>query len=324
MNRILVTGGSGFVGANLCEFLLRYGHEVLCLDNFSTSSRENIAHLELHPRFHLITGDVRSAIRLEATQIYHLACPASPPKYQADPVFTMETSVLGAINVLEMARRTGARVLMASTSEIYGEPEISPQPETYRGNVNCWGPRACYDEGKRSAEALFYDYRHQYGVDVRVARIFNTYGPRMAPADGRVVSNLIVQALSGEPMTIYGDGSQTRSLCYVDDLVLGLYRLMNRPGLPGPVNLGNEHESRVLDVAEQIRSLVGHASAISFRPLPVDDPTHRRPDISLAREHLDWEPMVPLAEGLRRTVRYFADLLRSDLVITGAVAEAAE
>ncbi|KQT50674.1 NAD-dependent dehydratase [Aureimonas sp. Leaf454] len=325
MSKILVTGGSGFLGTHLCGYLLRRGHEVICLDNFSTSSRDNVAELQRHSLFHLVVGDVRSAIRLEADQIYHLACPASPPKYQADPVFTMETSVLGAINVLEMARRTGARVLMASTSEIYGEPTVSPQAETYRGNVNCWGPRACYDEGKRSAEALFFDYHHQYGVDVRVARIFNTYGPHMAPGDGRVVSNLIVQALRGQRMTVYGDGRQTRSLCYADDLVLGLAALMNSREVPGPINLGNDHETSVGDVAKTIRQLVGGPSQIHFMPLPQDDPTHRRPDLTLARRHLDWEPRTPLVEGLLKTIRHFEealDIARGDA--SGFIAEAAE
>ena len=323
MSNVLVTGGAGFIGANLCETLLLAGRTVTCFDNFSTSSRSNVAHLESHPNFRVITGDVRSAIRLDADAIYNLACPASPPKYQADPVYTTETCVLGAINVLELARRTGARVLQASTSEVYGEPLCSPQPEGYRGNVNSWGPRACYDEGKRCAEALFYDYRARYGVDVRVARIFNTYGPHMDPGDGRVVSNLIVQALTGRPLTIYGDGSQTRSLCYVDDLLRGFDALMSGPALPGPVNLGNPHELTVLDIAERVAGLVGRPVALRHEPLPVDDPSRRCPDIALARA-LGWEPRVPVEDGLRRTVAYFADRLGVESWAGGRLAEAAE
>lgn len=306
MARILVTGGAGFIGANLCAALLKAGNEVECLDNFSTSSRSNIAHLEGRPGFRLVTGDVRSTIRLEADAVYNLACPASPPRYQADPVYTTETSVLGMINVLEMARRTGARVLQASTSEIYGEPEISPQPEGYRGSVNSFGPRACYDEGKRCAEALCFDYREKYGVDVRIARIFNTYGPFMDPEDGRVVSNLIVQALSGRPLTIYGDGSQTRSFCFVDDLVAGLRSLMDRnPAPDGPVNLGNPDERTVREIAELIMDATATSAGLRFMPLPKDDPTQRCPDIGRARQLLGWEPKVPLAEGLTRSIAYF-------------------
>ncbi|MEX6505868.1 UDP-glucuronic acid decarboxylase family protein [Jiella sp. M17.18] len=324
MGRVLVTGGAGFIGANLCASLLAEGHEVTCLDNFSTSTRDKIAHLERHSRFQLLIGDVRNPIRVDADRIYNLACPASPPKYQADPVYTTETSVLGAINVLEMARRTGATVLQASTSEIYGEPAISPQIEDYRGNVNSWGPRACYDEGKRCAEALFFDYRQKYRVDVRVARIFNTYGPMMEPDDGRVVSNLLVQALRGDALTIYGDGSQTRSFCFVDDLVAGLRRLMERPGLPTPVNLGNPAEITILRIAQAVCGVVGTSPEIRFEPLPVDDPTRRRPDIGLARRHLEWEPKVSLEEGLRATAEYFRMRLLQSGALVAPLAEAAE
>ncbi|KQT88362.1 UDP-glucuronic acid decarboxylase family protein [Aurantimonas sp. Leaf443] len=324
MTRYLVTGGAGFIGANLCGRLLDEGHQVVCLDNFSSSTPANILHLVDRPGFTLLVGDVRSTIRVDADEIFHLACPASPPRYQVDPVFTMETSVLGAINVLEMARRTGAKVLLASTSEIYGEPAVSPQPETYRGNVNSWGPRACYDEGKRCAESLFYDYIRKYGVAGRVVRIFNTYGPHMAPDDGRVVSNFIVQALSGEPLTIYGDGSQTRSLCYVDDLVEGFLRVMAAPVLPGPVNLGNPHERTILEIASAVVDIVGRGRSIEFHPLPMDDPSRRCPDISLARAHLRWEPAVDLGEGLRRTVAYFAGRVAPAFGPAVILADAAE
>lgn len=324
MTNILVTGGAGFIGANLCERLLSAGETVTCLDNFTSARRDNVAHLERHSKFRLINGDVRSAIRVDADAIYHLACPASPPRYQADPIFTIETCVLGAINVLELARRTGARVFQASTSEVYGEPLCSPQPETYRGNVNSWGPRACYDEGKRCAEALFHDYRQQYGVDVRVARIFNTYGPYMDPTDGRIIPNFITQALRGNPLTIYGDGTQTRSLCFVDDLLAGIAALMAGPAMPGPVNLGNPHELTVLEIAEAVSEIVGSPASIRFEPLPADDPSRRCPDIGLARSTLGWEPRVTLAQGLRQTVAYFAGLLRADDHPGLRLAEAAE
>lgn len=324
MGRVLVTGGAGFIGANLCERLLTEGDDVVCLDNFTTSTRSKIAHLERHPRFDLVIGDVRNPIRIDADRIYNLACPASPPKYQSDPIYTTETSVLGAINVLEMARRTGATVVQASTSEIYGEPTLTPQPESYRGNVTTWGPRACYDEGKRCAEALFFDYRQKYGVDVRVARIFNTYGPMMEPNDGRVVSNFIVQSLRGEPMTIYGDGSQTRSLCFVSDLVDGLYRLARRAAPSTPVNLGNPNEMTVLEIATTIASVVGLPLTISRQPLPTDDPTQRCPNTSLASDLLDWSPQVSLMEGLVATVSYFRTRLAGELNGGSPLAEAAE
>ncbi|WP_131113608.1 UDP-glucuronic acid decarboxylase family protein [Lichenihabitans psoromatis] len=324
MSNVLITGGAGFIGANLCERLLRNGDTVTCLDNFSTSNRENVAHLLGDPNFTLMIGDVRSTIRVDADTIYNLACPASPPKYQIDPVYTTETCVLGAINVLELARRTGARVFHASTSEVYGEPQCSPQPETYRGNVNPWGPRACYDEGKRCAEALFYDYSTKYGVDVRVARIFNTYGPRMHPDDGRVVSNFIVQALGGRPLTIYGDGMQTRSLCYVDDLLSGFEALMSGPSVPHPVNLGNPHELTILEIAELVIELVGRPATIRRLPLPQDDPTQRCPDIGVARSLLGWEPRVAVEDGLRRTVTYFAGQLAASQPRRDRIAEAAE
>ncbi len=324
MTNILVTGGAGFIGANLCESLLSAGASVTCLDNFSSARRDNVAHLERHPKFRLMNGDVRAAIRVDADAIYNLACPASPPRYQADPVFTIETCVLGAINVLELARRTGARVFQASTSEVYGEPLCSPQPETYRGNVNSWGIRACYDEGKRCAEALFHDYRQQYGVDVRVARIFNSYGPHMDPTDGRIIPNFITQALRGNPLTIYGDGTQTRSLCFVDDLLAGIAALMAAPAMAGPVNLGNPHALTVLEIAEAVSEAVGRPASIRFEPLPADDPSQRRPDIGLARSALGWEPRVTLAEGLRQTVAYFAGLLGTGGHAGLRLAEAAE
>ena len=324
MTRILVTGGAGFIGANLCERLLKAGNDVVCLDNFFTSSRDKIAHLEHFPNFKLVVGDVRNPIRLDADYIYNLACPASPPKYQRDPIYTTETSVLGAINVLEMARRSGARVLQASTSEIYGEPMVSPQSESYRGNVASWGPRACYDEGKRCAEALFFDYAHQYGVDVRVARIFNTYGPMMDIDDGRVVSNFIAQALKGEAFTIYGNGTQTRSLCYVSDLVEGLVRLMEGPGRTTPVNLGNPVEMTILDIAQTVSKVVGASFDVRFCELPTDDPTKRCPDIGYAIEQLGWRPCVALIDGLAETTSYFRAVLASGTPSRRLMAAAAE
>jgi UDP-glucuronate decarboxylase len=306
---ILVTGGAGFLGSHLCEKLLSLGHQVLCLDNFFTGRRENVSHLIQHPDFELVRHDVTEPIRLEVDQIYNLACPASPRHYQQNPIKTIKTSVMGAINVLGLAKRIGARVFQASTSEVYGDPMIHPQPETYWGNVNPVGQRSCYDEGKRVAETLFFDYHRQNGVDIRVARIFNTYGPRMQAGDGRVVSNFIVQALRGEDLTIYGDGTQTRSFCYVDDLVEGFVRLMNSEGLTGPVNLGNPQEFTMLELAEQVLAEVGGRSRLVHLPLPADDPRQRRPDITLAKEKLAWQPQVPLQEGLVRTVRHFKHVL---------------
>lgn len=306
---ILVTGGAGFLGSHLCEKLLSLGHQVLCLDNFFTGRRENVSHLIQHPDFELVRHDVTEPIRLEVDQIYNLACPASPRHYQQNPIKTIKTSVMGAINVLGLAKRIGARVFQASTSEVYGDPIIHPQPESYWGNVNPVGLRSCYDEGKRVAETLFFDYHRQNGVEIRVARIFNTYGPRMQAGDGRVVSNFIVQALRGEDLTIYGDGTQTRSFCYVDDLVEGFVRLMNSEELTGPVNLGNPQEFTMLELAEQVLAEVGGRSRLVHLPLPADDPRQRRPDITLAKEKLAWQPQVPLQEGLVRTVRHFKHVL---------------
>ena len=308
--RILVTGGAGFVGSHLCERLLDAGHEVLAVDNHFTGRRANVAHLLGHPRFELMRHDTTFPLYVEVDEIYNLACPASPIHYQFDPVQTTKTSVIGAINMLGLAKRTGARILQASTSEVYGDPDIHPQPETYRGNVNPIGPRACYDEGKRCAETLFFDYRRQHGLKIKVARIFNTYGPRMQPNDGRVVSNFIVQALQGAPITLYGDGRQTRSFCYVDDLVDGLIRFMATPDhVTGPVNLGNPGEFTIRQLAEQVLHLTGSRSTLVNEPLPEDDPMQRQPDITLARELLDWQPAIPLEEGLKRTIPYFKELL---------------
>ena len=308
--RILVTGGAGFLGSHLCERLLAEGHDVLCVDNFFTGTKDNIVHLMGEPRFELMRHDVTFPLYVEVDQIYSLACPASPVHYQFDPVQTTKTTVHGAINMLGLAKRTKARILQASTSEVYGDPEIHPQTEDYRGNVNPIGPRACYDEGKRCAETLFFDYHRQHGQAIRVARIFNTYGPRMHPNDGRVVSNFIVQALKGEPITLYGDGTQTRSFCYVDDLVDGLIRLMNAPDtVTGPMNLGNPGEFTIRQLAEEILAIVGAQSPMEFRPLPADDPMQRCPDISFAREVLDWQPTVPLSQGLERTIAYFKGIL---------------
>jgi UDP-glucuronate decarboxylase len=307
--RILVTGGAGFIGSHLCARLLARGAEVTCLDNFFTGRKSNVFHLMEDPRFDVVRHDVHQPIYCEVDQIYHLACPASPVHYQLHPVETITTSVQGAIHALELARRKNARVLLASTSEVYGDPEVHPQPESYRGNVNPIGPRACYDEGKRCSEALFFDYHRQYEVDVCVARIFNTYGPVLNQGDGRVVSNFVVQALRGEPLTIYGDGTQTRSFCFVSDLVDGLVRLMNADGFTGPVNLGNPSEFTMLELAELIIELTGSESEIVHRPLPEDDPTQRQPDIRLARERLGWEPRVSLREGLKPTIDYFRQVL---------------
>jgi UDP-glucuronate decarboxylase len=303
--RILITGGAGFLGSHLSDRLLADGHEVICLDNFFTGRKSNIQHLLDHPRFELIRHDVIDPFKVETDQIYNLACPASPPHYQFNPIKTMKTSVMGAINCLGLAKRTRARVFQASTSEVYGDPAIHPQVESYWGNVNPIGRRSCYDEGKRCAETLFFDYHRENGVDIRVIRIFNTYGPRMHPNDGRVVSNFIVQALRGEDLTIYGDGSQTRSFCYVDDLVDGFVRFMNQTNTVGPLNLGNPGEFTMLELAEIILKQVGGKGKITHRPLPSDDPKQRRPDITLAKKHLGWEPKVPLEEGVARTIAYF-------------------
>ncbi|MBX3749757.1 MAG: SDR family oxidoreductase [Opitutaceae bacterium] len=303
--RILVTGGAGFLGSHLCDRLLKDGHEIVCLDNFFTGRKTNIAHLLNHPSFELVRHDVIDPFKFEVDQIYNLACPASPPHYQFNPIKTTKTSVMGAINCLGLAKRVKARVFQASTSEVYGDPTVHPQPESYWGNVNPIGRRSCYDEGKRCAETLFFDYYRENKVDIRVVRIFNTYGPRMHPNDGRVVSNFIVQALKGEDITIYGDGTQTRSFCYVDDLIEGFIRLMNQTETVGPVNLGNPGEFTMLQLAELTLKLVGGKSKIVHKPLPADDPKQRRPDITLARKHLKWEPTVPLEEGLKRTIAYF-------------------
>lgn len=308
--RILVTGGAGFLGSHLCELLLGAGHEVICLDNFSTGLRRNIAPLTRFDTFRVVAHDVVEPIDLEVDEIYNLACPASPPHYQADPIQTTKTCVIGSLNLLDLAARRGARIFQASTSEIYGDPHVHPQVESYWGNVNPFGPRSCYDEGKRCAETLFFDFHKSHGVAIKIVRIFNTYGPRMRPDDGRVVSNFIVQALKGEDITIYGDGSQTRSFCFVDDLIDGFIRLMaSPPSLTGPVNLGNPAEFTIGELAEEVIRLTGSRSKIVRRPLPVDDPRQRRPDISLATEELGWRPKVNLAEGLAHTIRYFDDLL---------------
>ena len=304
--RILVTGGSGFLGASLCERLVQAGHEVICLDNLLTSSVDNIEHLLGSGNFNFIEHDVTEPIRLEVDEIYNLACPASPMHYQANPIKTMKTSVLGMIHILGMAKRCGARVLQASTSEIYGDPDVHPQPESYRGLVNTLGPRACYDEGKRAAEALCSDYRRSHDVEVRIARIFNTYGPGMATDDGRVVSNFVLQTLRGEPVTVYGDGSQTRSFCYRDDLIEGLIRLMALDGEePRPVNLGNPEECSMLDLVQAVARACGREATVTYQPLPNDDPKQRCPDITRARELLNWSPAVSLQEGLQRTVSWF-------------------
>ncbi|HEX6859863.1 MAG TPA: UDP-glucuronic acid decarboxylase family protein [Caulobacteraceae bacterium] len=304
--RILVTGGAGFLGSHLIDRLLDQGHEVLCVDNMYTGTKRNIDHLNGHPRFEFHRHDICFPLFVEVDEIYNLACPASPIHYQHDPVQTTKTSVIGAINMLGLAKRLRVKVFQASTSEVYGDPSISPQPESYWGNVNPVGPRSCYDEGKRCAETLFFDYRRQHNLEVKVARIFNTYGPRMHPNDGRVVSNFIVQALKGEPITIYGDGSQTRSFCYVDDLIDGFLRLMaSDPDVTGPVNLGNPGEFSMIELAELILEITGSRSKLAHLPLPADDPKQRRPDNSIAQEVLGWEPKVQLREGLARTIEYF-------------------
>jgi UDP-glucuronate decarboxylase len=307
--KILVTGGAGFLGSHLCDRLLAEGHEVLCLDNFFTGRKANVRHLQEHPRFELLRHDVIDPFKVEVDQIYNLACPASPPHYQYNPIKTIKTSVMGAINCLGLAKRVRARVFQASTSEVYGDPSVHPQPESYWGNVNPIGLRSCYDEGKRCAETLFFDYHRENGVDIRVVRIFNTYGPRMLASDGRVVSNFVVQALRGEDLTVYGDGSQTRSFCYVDDLIEGFVRFMAQTEIVGPLNLGNPGEFTMLELAELVLRKVGGASRIVHRPLPSDDPRQRQPDISLARRHLGWEPTICLEDGIERTIHYFRGVL---------------
>ncbi len=308
--RILVTGGAGFLGSHLCERLLEKGHEVLCVDNYYTGRRATILHLLSNPRFEIVRHDICFPLYVEVDEIYNLACPASPIHYQFDPVQTTKTSVHGSINMLGLAKRTKAKIFLASTSEVYGDPSVHPQPESYWGNVNPIGPRACYDEGKRCAETLFFDYYRQHGLKIKVARIFNTYGPRMHPNDGRVVSNFIVQALKNEDITIYGDGSQTRSFCYVDDMVTAFIALMNSGDeMTGPVNLGNPDEFSILELARKVIAMTGSRSSIVFLPLPADDPQQRRPDISLAQKALHWEPTIRLEAGLTRTIEYFRSIV---------------
>lgn len=324
-HRILVTGGAGFLGSHLCERLLTRGHHVLCVDNFLTGSRANVAHLLDQATFELIRHDVSFPLHVEVDQIYNLACPASPVHYQHDPIQTTKTSVLGAIHTLGLAKRRKARILQASTSEVYGDPKEHPQTEAYWGSVNPVGVRSCYDEGKRCAETLFFDYHRQHGVDIRVARIFNTYGPRMHPRDGRVVSNFIVQALRGDPITVYGQGLQTRSFCYVDDLIEGLERLMETPGCTqSPMNLGNPVEFTVRELATMVVRLTGSSSKLKFSALPSDDPSQRRPDITLARDALGWQPRVELEEGLRRTIAYFDAVLSGCHTVSGHAVEGRE
>ena len=310
MNRVLVTGGAGFLGSHLCERLLADGNDVICVDNLFTGNKDNIRHLMTNPYFEFIRHDITEPLYVEVDQIYNLACPASPIHYQHDPIKTAKTSVFGTLNMLGLAKRVHARILQASTSEVYGDPEIHPQPESYRGCVNTIGIRSCYDEGKRMAETLFFDYHRQHGVDIKVMRIFNTYGPRMHPNDGRVVSNFIVQALKGEDVTIYGTGKQTRSFCYVDDLIEGMVRLMNsRDGFTGPVNIGNPGEFTMLELAEKVIELTGSESKIIFKELPQDDPMQRKPVIDLAKKELGWEPTIVLDEGLKKTIEYFKTIV---------------
>lgn len=317
-NRILVTGGAGFLGSHLIDRLLERGDEVLCVDNLFTGDKSNLDHLAGHPRFEFMRQDICFPLYVEVDQIYNLACPASPIHYQFDPVQTTKVSVVGAINMLGLAKRVKARIMQASTSEIYGDPSVHPQPESYWGNVNTIGPRACYDEGKRCAETLFFDYHRQHNLDIKVVRIFNTYGPRMHPNDGRVVSNFIIQALQGQPITIYGNGQQSRSFCYVDDLVEGFLRMMDTGrDFPGPVNLGNPNEFTIKELAEAVLDLTGSKSQLVNKPLPQDDPRQRQPDITLARANLDWEPKTQLREGLTKTIAYFDELLRkNDAAVT--------
>ncbi len=313
--RILIAGGAGFLGSHLADKLLAQGHDVLCVDNLFTGRKDNIRHLLSNPHFEFMRHDITSPLFVEVDEIYNLACPASPVHYQRDPVQTTKTSVMGAINLLGLARRVGAHILQASTSEVYGDPEVHPQPESYWGKVNPIGVRSCYDEGKRVAETLFFDYQRQHGVAIKVMRIFNTYGPRMDPADGRVVSNFIMQALRGDDITIYGDGTQTRSFCYVDDLLEGMVRLMNSdPAFLGPVNIGNPGEFTMLELAQQVIELTNSSSTIVHRPLPSDDPRQRRPDITLATDKLGWTPTIPLADGLLPTIEYFRVLAQGDAV----------
>jgi UDP-glucuronate decarboxylase len=307
--KILVTGGAGFLGSHLCDRLISEGNEVICLDNFFTGSKQNIIHLLDNPRFELMRHDVVDPFKVEVDQIYNLACPASPVHYQHNPIKTVKTSVMGAINALGLAKRVGARILQASTSEVYGDPEVHPQPEDYRGNVNLIGPRACYDEGKRCAETLFFGYHRQNKVDIRVIRIFNTYGPRMRPDDGRVVSNFIIQAMSGEDITVYGDGKQTRSFCYVDDLIEAMIRMMNQEEIIGPVNTGNPNEFTILELAEKVIEMTGSKSKIIFENLPEDDPMQRKPDNTLAKKKLAWEPQIQLGAGLKKTISHFRSLV---------------
>lgn len=312
--RVLVTGGAGFIGSHLCERLLNDGYDVICMDNLFTGQKDNIRHLLNNPFFEFIRKDVLEDIYVECDQIYNLACPASPIHYQYDPIKTIKTSFIGSLHVLGLAKRCNARVLQASTSEVYGDPEVHPQPESYWGHVNPDGIRSCYDEGKRAAETLFFDYHRQHGVDIKVIRIFNTYGPNMRGDDGRVVSNFIVQALKGEDITIYGDGSQTRSFCYVDDLVEAMIRMMNsRDGFTGPVNLGNPGEFTMLELAQKVIDLTGSKSKIIYLPLPQDDPTQRKPVIDLAKKELGWEPTIPLEEGLKKTIEYFKKTLDTEI-----------
>ena len=310
MKRILITGGAGFLGSHLCEHLLAQGHDIICLDNFFTGSKNNILHLLSNPHFELIRHDIINPIFLEVEEIYNLACPASPVHYQYNPIKTIKTNVMGAINTLGLAKRVRATILQASTSEVYGDPEVHPQKEDYWGRVNPIGIRSCYDEGKRAAECLMMDYHRQNHVNIKIVRIFNTYGPRMAPDDGRVVSNFIVQALRGEDITVFGDGSQTRSFCYVDDMIDGLIWMMGTPkGFLGPVNLGNPAEFTILELAEILIRMTGSRAKIVFKPLPQDDPTQRKPDITLAQKKLDWQPRVPLEEGLTKTIEYFREVI---------------
>ena len=319
-NRVLITGGAGFIGSHLCDRLIEKGYEILCVDNFFTGARANIAHLIDHKNFELMRHDVTFPLFVEVDQIYNMACPASPIHYQFDPVQTTKTSVHGAINMLGLAKRVKARILQASTSEVYGDPSVHPQEESYWGNVNPIGPRSCYDEGKRCAETLFFDYHRQHNLDIKVARIFNTYGPRMHPNDGRVVSNFIMQALRGEDITLYGDGEQTRSFCYVDDLAEGLIRLMESPdGITGPINLGNPGEFTIKELAEHVIDLTGSSSKMIHKPLPQDDPKQRQPNITRAKENLDWEPTIALRDGLEKTIAYFDGLLKE---MNGAASEA--
>ena len=308
--RILVTGGAGFLGSHLCTRLLNEGNEVICVDNFFTGDKKNIEKLLDNPYFELIRHDVTFPLYIEVDEIYNLACPASPPHYQFDPVHTTKTSVIGAINMLGLAKRCKAKILQASTSEVYGDPEVHPQPESYKGSVSTTGIRACYDEGKRCAETLFFDYHRQHGVKIKVMRIFNTYGPNMNPYDGRVVSNFIVQALKGENITMYGDGSQTRSFCYVDDLIEGMIRLMNtEDDFTGPVNIGNPGEFSMLELAQKVIDITGSSSTITFQPLPQDDPLQRQPDITLAKKELGWEPHIKLEDGIKKTIAYFKEVI---------------